>query len=263
MTNAASGASGARATTADTARQGAVIAALAATLTVNTLANTLPINGQNTGEISDRFPLLITPPGYVFGIWGLIYSGMIAYAVYQALPSRRASARLRRIALPFIASCAANSAWIMLWHYNQTALSVPVMLGLLGSLIVIDRRIGRADQLPADDLAFARLPFSLYLGWISVATIVNITVALYDAGWDGFGAPPELWTAGLLATAGGLAAAMGLSEGDVPFPLVVAWAGAGIASKNAELPLVATTAWGATAVGVLAAGAALLRWRRG
>lgn len=245
--------------TADRVRQGAVVAALGGTIALNALANKLPLNGQTTGQISNRFPVMITPPGYVFSIWGLIYSGLTAYAVYQALPARRDRARLRRIAAPFIASCAANSAWLCLWHYNQTKLTVPTMLGLLASLITIDRRIGPAKGMPIDDLLLVRMPFSTYMGWISVATIVNITVALYDAGWDGYGAPPEAWTAGLLGAAGSLATVMGVSEGDLPFPLVVAWASAGIAHKNADVPVVASMGRAVTALGLIAAVLAL--WR--
>ncbi len=259
MTNAAAGTQPA---SADLARQGAVIAALAATIAVNAAANLLPLNGQATGEVSARFPVLITPPGYVFGIWGLIYSGLIAYAVYQALPSRRDSARLRRIAWPFVLSCAANIAWLLLWHYNKFGLTLGAMVGLLLALITVDRRLGRFGGQPAADLLFARLPFSVYLGWISVATIVNATVVLYDAGWDGAGLSPELWTTALLGVGAGLGATMGLREGDPAYPLVLAWAFAGVAGKNAATPLVGPAAWAATAVALLAAGVALLRLRR-
>ncbi len=243
----------------DGLRQGAVIAALGGTLATNALANLLPINGQTTGAVSAKFPLLITPPGYVFGIWGVIYTGLTAYAVYQALPSRRDNARLRRIAWPFVLSCAANATWILLWHHNRFGLTMGAMLGLLFALITINRRLGRAEGLSLDERLLARLPFSIYLGWISVATIVNATVVLYDAGWDGFGVAPELWTTALLGAGAGLAATMGLKEGDVAFPLVVAWAFAGVARKNAEHPPVGPAAWVATAVALLSAGAALLR----
>jgi tryptophan-rich sensory protein len=246
---------------ADVARQGAVIAALTATLATNALAQLLPLNGQTTGEISGRFPLLITPPGYVFGIWGLIYTGLTAYAVYQALPSRRDSKRLRRIAWPFVLTCVANSAWLLLWHYNQYRLTLGAMVGLLLGLITINRRLGRTGEQEVDDLVFARLPFSIYLGWISVATIVNATVALYDAGWDGMGLSPELWTTALLGVGAGLGATMGVKEGDAAFPLVIAWAFAGVARKNASTSLVGPAAWAATAVALLGAGAALLRGR--
>jgi benzodiazapine receptor len=259
MTNAAAGAQ--PATAADVARQGAVIAALVATLAVNTAANLIPLNGQTTGEISDRFPVLITPPGYVFGIWGLIYTGLLAYGVYQALPARRDRERLRRIAWPFVLSCAANAAWIILWHYGQYRLTLGAMVGLLLALITIDRRLGPAGELPADDLVFARLPFSVYLGWISVATIVNATVVLYDAGWDGAPLSPEAWTAALLGVGAGLGAAVGVGRGDAAYPLVLAWAFAGVAQKNAGVPLVGPMAWAATAVAILAALAGLVRAR--
>jgi benzodiazapine receptor len=258
MTHAAAGA---RPATDDLTRQGAVIAALAATLAVNTAANLLPLNGQTTGEVSDRFPVLITPPGYVFGIWGLIYTGLLAYAVYQALPSRRDNPRLRRIAWPFVLSCAANIAWLLLWHYNQFGLTLGAMVGLLLALIGIDRRLGRFGEQPLADLVFARLPFSVYLGWISVATIVNATVVLANAGWDGLGLSPELWTTALLGVGAGLGVTMGLRQGDPAYPLVLAWAFAGVAGKNAGVPLVGPAAWVATAVALLAAGVALVRGR--
>ncbi len=259
MTNIAAGTQSAN---SDLARQGAVIAALAATVATNALANILPLNGQNTGEISARFPVLITPPGYVFGIWGLIYTGLISYAVYQALPSRRENARLRRIAWPFVLSCAANIVWLLLWHYNQFGLTLGAMVGLLLALITIDRRLGKWGEQPLDETIFARLPFSVYLGWISVATIVNATVVLYNAGWDGMGVSPELWTTALLGVGAGLGATMGARQGDPAFPLVLAWAFAGIARNSADVPLVGPAAWVATAVAVLSAGAALLRFRR-
>ena len=238
-------------------RQGAVILGIVATLVINSMATLLPINGQTTAEISDRFPLLITPPGYIFSIWGLIYTGLIAYGVFQVLPSRRDDARLQRIAWLFVISCVANCAWILLWHYNQTALTVPVMLGLLLTLITIDRRIDRDAPLRIDEIIFLRLPFSIYLGWISVATIVNLTVMLYDGGWNGFGVAPEIWTALLLAVSTVLSATMGLRKGDAAFALVVAWAASGIAAKNAALPLVSSMAWVATIVSLLAAAVAI------
>jgi translocator protein len=245
--------------TTDLARQGAVIAALAATIAVNTTANLLPLNGQTTGQVSGRYPVLITPPGYVFGIWSLIYTGLISYAVYQALPSRRDNARLRRIAWPFVFSCAANAVWLILWHYNQTRLTIGVMVGLLLALITIDRRLGPASALPTADLIFARLPFSVYLGWISVATIVNAAVVLYDAEWDGAGLSPEAWTAAMLSVGAGLGAVKGAGQGDAAYPMVLAWAFAGVARKNAATPLVGPMAWAATAVAVLSAVAGLVR----
>jgi benzodiazapine receptor len=246
---------------ADVARQAAVVGALGATLAVNALANALPINGQTTGEVSNRFPLLITPPGYVFGIWGVIYTGLIGYAIYQALPAQRDNPRLRRIAVPFIVSCAANIAWLLLWHHNQYGLTMGAMIGLLLALITIDLRLGRLRGGALAERLLVRLPFSIYLGWVSVATIVNATVALTAAGWEGGDVSPEAWTAGLLAVGAGLGGAQAL-RGDVAYPLVLAWAFSGVALKNGGVPIVYPAALAATAAALAAAALAGLRARR-
>lgn len=247
---------------ADATGQIAVAAALVATLATNTLANVLPLNGQNTGEISDRYPVLITPPGYVFGVWGLIYSGLIGYAIYQALPAQRHNERLRAIAWPFVLSCAANIVWLLLWHYNHPRLTLGAMVGLLLALITIDMRLGRVRGGRLGELLLARLPFSIYLGWISVATIVNVAVALYDAGWRDLGTGGEAWTAGLLGVGGALGAGMGFGRGDAAYPLVLAWAFVGIARQQVERPLVAGSAWASTALVLAAALGALWRAQR-
>src|SRR5210317_1147670 len=118
----------------DTLRQIIVVLSVLATIIVNGLASALPINGQTTGEISDSFDVFFVPAGYVFSIWGLIYLGLLAYAVYQALPAQAENPSLRSIGYLFVLSCLANIAWIFLWHYNQVALSVLAMLALLGLL---------------------------------------------------------------------------------------------------------------------------------
>lgn len=259
MTNTLPAASRENWRAADIGRQAAVVAALAGTIAVNGLANALPLNGRTTGEISNQFPLKITPPGYVFAIWGLIYGGLIGYAIYQALPAQRDNERLRRIAWPFVFSCAANVAWLFLWHHGQYKLTLGAMIGLLLSLILIDLRIGRGEPAPLAEKLLARLPFSIYLGWVSVATLINASVALYDAGWDGAALSDEQWTAGLIGAGAALSAAAGLGRRELGYPLVIAWAFTGVALKQAGIPLLAGSAWAATAVALAsAAGAALL-----
>ena len=108
-----------------------------AVLTINVLANALPINGQNTGEISDRFAIYFVPAGYVFSIWGLIYLGLIAFAIYQALPKNRDTLWLKRITPFYILGNLANIVWIFLWHYNQFPLTLIAMLVILGNLLAI------------------------------------------------------------------------------------------------------------------------------
>jgi len=245
----------------DIIRQAAVLAALAATLTVNTLANSLPLNGQTTGQISGRFPLKITPPGYVFSIWGVIYTGMLGYAIYQALPAQRDNPRLRRVGWLFVLSCVANVGWILLWHYNRPRLALGAIVGILLALVAINTRLGKPLQGPIGERLLARLPFSVYLGWISVATLVNITVLLYDVGWDGATGDQQVWTSAMLALATAMGAGMAIGRGDATFPLVLVWAFSGIARKQAASELVAPVAQAATAVSAISAAVGLWRGR--
>src|SRR3990172_10942580 len=124
----------------DTLRQIVVGITLIATIVVNGLANALPINGQNTGEISDRFDVYFVPAGYVFSIWGLIYLGLIVFAFYQALPVQQDNPRLNRISSLFALSCLANISWLFLWHYEQFPLTLIAMFSLFALLIGIYRR---------------------------------------------------------------------------------------------------------------------------
>jgi hypothetical protein len=228
------------------------IAAALAALTVNGLANALPLNGQSTGAISDQFKVFFVPAGYVFAIWGVIYLGWIAFIVYQALPGQRDNSRLHRIGWLFVLSCLANAAWLFAWHYQLFPLSVVVMLTLLVSLIAIYVRldIGRARVTIIEKLC-VDIPFSIYLGWISVATIANITDLLYFWKWDGLGLAPEIWAVMMLVVASALALAMAWTRGDIAYLLVIIWSFVGIAIKQSAIPSVANTAWTMTAFVVL------------
>jgi hypothetical protein len=219
----------------DSVRQWLNVLAIIVTIVVNGLANALPINGQQTGEISDRFPVLFVPAGYVFSIWGLIYVGLVAFAVYQALPAQRANDRLRRIGYWFVVSCLANAVWILLWHYNLFPVSLLAMLLLLASLIVIYLRldIGRTATAAAEKWA-VDAPFSVYLGWITVATVANATTVLYDLGWNGGGIGPEFWAVLMIAAATIICLAVILTRRDVAYSLVIIWALIGIAVKQGD-----------------------------
>lgn len=223
------------------------VLAVIATIVVNGMANALPLNGQNTGEISDRFQVYFVPAGYVFSIWGLIYLGLILFAVYQALPAQRDNPRLRRIDLLFILSCVANIAWLFLWHYNRFLLTLPVMLALLGMLIAIYLRldVGRA-VVSTGEKWLVHIPFSVYLGWVTVATIANATDVLDYINWSGWGISPEAWAVIMLGAATVIASLVALTRGDVAFMLVIIWAFVGIAVKQAGTPVVAISAWVAT-----------------
>lgn len=226
------------------ARQSLNVLAVLALLAVNALANALPLNGQSTGEISDRFQVYFVPAGYVFSIWGVIYAGLIAFAVYQALPSQRDNFRLQDITPWFLLSSAANVVWLFLWHYNVFLLTVPVMLALLVSLIIIYLRlgIGRSGASAAETW-LVRLPFSIYLGWITVATAANLSAVLWWLGWNGQPLAPEVWAVLVILAAGVLSWLMSLTRNDVAYALVIAWALAGIAFKQASVPAVSLAAW--------------------
>jgi benzodiazapine receptor len=233
----------------DTSRQWVNVLAVLAVIVINGLANALPLNGQTTGEISDRFQVYFVPAGYVFSIWGLIYLGLIAFAVYQALPSQRDNPRLRRIGYLFALSCVANIAWLFLWHYEIFPLTLVAMLSLLLLLIAIYLRldIGRA-QVSTAEKWLVHVPFSIYLGWITVATIANVTSLLDYLNWNGWGVSPEAWTVIMLVAGVAIASAVSLSRGDVAYMLVIVWAFAGIAVKHAGTPVVATAASVTTAL---------------
>lgn len=202
------------------------------TLTINGMANALPLNGQNTGEISNRFPVLFTPAGYVFSIWGVIYLGLLAFGIYQLLPSQKNNSRLEKLGYWFFMSNVFNSAWIFAWHYNQFPLSLVIMLGLLVSLLVIYLRLQVGIRpVSTHEKWLVNIPFSIYLGWISVAIIANFSVVLYNAGWDGFGFPAA-WTILVLAVGVALGTAMVFLRKEVAYPAVLVWAFAGIWQKQ-------------------------------
>lgn len=198
------------------------------------------------------------PAGYVFSIWGLIYVGLVAFVVFQLLPAQRENPRLRRVGYLFAATCAANVAWIFLWHYERFPLSLVAMATLLVLLIAIYLRVGVGRvAVPAVERWCVQAPFSLYLGWITVATIANVTTVLDFVGWGGWGVPPEAWAVVMLVVATAIALAVVLTRRDVLYALVIVWAFAGIAVKHAAVPTVAVAAWATTALVAVVAVARL------
>jgi hypothetical protein len=223
----------------DLVRQISVILTVAATIVINIMANSLPLNGLNTGEISDRFQVYFVPAGYVFSIWGLIYIGLIAYAVFQALPSQRENPRLRATGYLVALSGLANMAWIFLWHYEQFPWTLIAMFTLLASLIAIYLRLGTGITTVSTTENWAvRIPFSVYLGWITVATTANITDVLYFLNWDGLGISPEVWFLVVLAAVIVISGLVSLTRRDIAYNLVILWALVGIAVKHSSITLI-------------------------
>jgi hypothetical protein len=223
----------------DLTRQVAVVVTVLATIAVNILADALPINGLNTAAISNTFHVYFVPAGYVFSIWGLIYIGLIAYAAYQALPSQRENPRLQATGWWVSLGGLANMAWIFFWHYLLFPLTLVAMLVLLGTLIVtyLALGIGRTVS-PAAETWAVRVPFSIYLGWITVATIANVSDLLVYLKWGGFEISSEAWMVIILAAVVLITALMNLIRRDAAYALVILWALGGIVVSQSGVALV-------------------------
>ncbi len=210
------------------------IVAYIVTVAVNGLAgSTTLLGGVTSADVSDKYPTLVTPAGFTFAIWGIIYILLALFVIYQALPKNRDKPFLGQVSIFFALSSVFNICWLLLWHYDLISYSVILMLLLLASLILVYRRldIGRV-AVSLKERLFVHLPFSVYLGWISIATIANISVALTAAGWDGFGIEPATWAVVIIGVAVVLSLAMLATRRDVAFNLVVVWALLGILANQ-------------------------------
>lgn len=236
------------------------IVAFIGVLVINAMANGIPINGQNTGEVSAKYPSLFTPAGFTFSIWGLIYLSLTAFVIYQALPAQRCHQTLAKIGPLFIANCVANAGWIFVWHYDLLWLSLLLMAAILLTLILIYRAL-RAAGPPSSNGEWwcLRLPFSLYTGWITVASIANISCLQIAMGWDNMGLSAVDWTLLKLAIAGAIGAAVILRLRDIPYVLVIAWAAYGIASRQVATPEVVGAAATLSLLATLLAVAEVIR----
>jgi hypothetical protein len=208
------------------------------------LANVLPINGLNTGVISDQFKVYFVPAGYIFSIWGLIYIGLIAYAIYQALPAQKTNPRLQATGWWVVLGGLANSAWIFLWHYGQFVGTLGAMLILLATLITVYLRLGTGkSSVPSTESLLARIPFSIYLSWITVATVANVTDVLDFIGWNRFGLAQEAWMVIILGAVLVIALVMNFNRRDIAYTVVLLWALAGIAAKFPSAGIVTIATW--------------------
>ena len=222
-------------------------------LVVNYLANALPINGKNTGELSDQYANLFVPAGLTFSIWGIIYL-LLMVQLATLLSSRREKTEQMIgwwLALNFIM----NISWILAWHYERMELSLLIMVGLLVSLA----RINLSLALSTDTLA--RLTFGIYLGWICIATIANVTALLVSYSWHGTFLPESVWTMLVILIGTGVVIWLMNKLSNSFLALAVCWAFVGIVIKRLDdFPAIAITA----IVGMVAvATAAILRARSG
>jgi hypothetical protein len=208
-------------------------------LTLNFLAVSLPLNNKTTGELSDAYPNYFVPAGFTFSIWGIIYVLLIAFMIYQAYQyfkkDRNTIDNILAIGPWFLISGLANAGWIIAWHYEIIVLSLMIMLVLLYSLIRIYTSLSAGRPHTTADNFLVVLPFSVYLGWISVATIANVTTLLVSTGWQGGGISLHYWAIIMIVIAAILGILMVFSKQDIAYALVIIWALYGILSKQGSM----------------------------
>ena len=228
----------------------ATLLAIFGTLAINTLSNIFPPGGENVGEIANTTlaGVLITPANYAFAIWGLIYVGLIAYGVYQLRPAQRQDPVLQTVNRCLIVACVAQMLWIGLFTLKYFTLSIPVMLVILGALIVCYQALKIGHPARRDRRWYANYPFGLYLGWIAVATVVNIASALYAADWSGWGLGDVAWTQIMVVVSGLIAALVIWTKRDIAFTLVFCWAYGAIAIRHGDSMAIAGTAIATAAI---------------
>ncbi len=225
------------------------IGALVVVLLMNYLSNALPLNGLTQADLSELYPILLTPATYVFSIWGLIYLGLIAFIVYQALPVYRESPVVKAVGILFAVNSLFNVLWLFFWHYQRVGWSMIMMLLILASLIAIYLRIGAVTaEKTLYDRLLVKYPFSLYLGWITAATLVNFNVLLYDIGWLGLGTGAAFFTMVMIVIAAMIALAVFYLRQDYIYAAVFIWALIGIGVRHAgDRIFITMVAWLAAA----------------
>jgi hypothetical protein len=211
------------------------------TIIVNALADILPINNETTGAISDMYPNLFVPAGLTFSIWGIIYLLLGIFTVYQLVVTIKRNSEsslfIQKIGFLFLLSSIANMGWIFAWHYQIVSLSLVIMLILLACLLAIYLRlnIGKSEA-TNNEKYMVHLPFSIYLGWITIATIANVTALLVDIHWNNFGLGEQFWAVLVIAVGIAIALAVLFTRRDIFYCLVVDWALLGILLKRLALP---------------------------
>lgn len=203
---------------------------------INGLGNLLPLNDMSTGQISDAYPNLFAPAGVTFAIWSVIYSLLACYTLYQfGLFQKKNSESdpklMNSVAGYFIVSSLANAAWIFAWHFQNIILSMMLMTVILKCLISINNEI-KKYQLTNKEKFFIRLPFSIYFGWITIATIANAIVLMVSLGWNGFGISESTWAIIIITVGMLIGGTRMLKDKDIAYGLVLIWAYLGIFFKH-------------------------------
>jgi hypothetical protein len=229
----------------DLVRQVTTLAAIIGSIVINTIANFFPPDGVDMATLSDRMftSVQILPANYAFAIWAPIYLGLIAFGIYQVQTNQRHNSRLQRGSYLLVFACIAQCAWIYFFLAHLFPLSVVSMVGILIPLIVLYQRlgIGKKPVSPAEQW-FVHIPISIYLGWITVATVVNASLALCSINWDGWGIAPEIWAVIMIIVGTAIATQVTIGHHDIAYMLVIVWALIAIGIRHLDVPLITVTA---------------------
>lgn len=229
-------------------------AATIATIALNGMAPLFSPTGKNVGQISDQFPNFFTPAGYVFSIWGLIYLALIGFSVYQALPAQKESKTLAQIEEWYVVSCACNGLWIICWQREWFVPSLLLMVGLLAALLrMYLLQDGKRQSANRGESWFVHWMLSVYLGWITVATVANVTIVLQTLGWEGTPLSGQMWGAIMMVVALLVVLFTAVPRRDKAYLLVLAWATAGIAAKHPGNTLITATGYAVSGICILLA----------
>jgi hypothetical protein len=203
---------------------------------INALAVILPINNKTTGQLSDQYPNLFVPAGLTFSIWGVIYLLLAIFVVYSLISAARGysmASFINKIGILFFLSCLANIGWILAWQFEIVSLSLLIMLLLLGCLLAIYMKLGIGKKGPIKKEQYlVHLPCSVYLGWITIATIANVTALLVQLNWTRFGLSEQFWTVAVILVGIVITLSMLATRQDIYYGLVVDWAIIGILLKR-------------------------------
>lgn len=217
----------------DLLRQISVICTTVVALIINSLATTLPLNGVTTAQLSDSYLIRFVPSGYVFSVWGIIYMGLIAFTVYHSLPSKRTDARMQALGWWYVVGNLANALWLVFWHYYQVEVTLVLMLVLLGTLLYSVSYMYRHPAATRTERLCVDLGYHIYTGWISVATVVNVTVVLFrnSTTTDDVAI---FWAMVLVGVAAVLALSQRWLRNDTAYGMVIAWALYGVGVKQQQ-----------------------------
>lgn len=209
--------------------------AFAAVITVNILSNALPLGGRSTEEISDQFYIYMTPAGYAFIIWSLIYILLGGFVIYQLRRDTGTRDSVLSIGIWFILSCIFNISWLFLWHNLYIEWSVGVMLLLVLSVGVLYRKTRSITYPTTGEMLLVKLPFSIYLGWVCAAFLVNVGIVIHKNGWSPLGLSELGWSIALLCIGAFLAILISYPYRDSILPLVFVWAYIAIAVEHKDV----------------------------